>query len=109
MHEIIENNKFLISEVCKKHHVKSLHVFGSARRATDFTDTSDVDLLVTFESLPTVTNDEIFYKVENCDQLHKNLELVLKRKIDLLQEASIKNKFLKYFINKEKKLLYGLS
>ena len=109
MHPIIENNKFLISEVCKKHHVKSLHVFGSARRASDFTDTSDVDLLVTFESLPVDTDQEIFYRVDNYDQLRSNLESITNRKIDLVQESNIKNKFLKYFINKEKKLLYGVS
>ena len=106
---LVKNNINTITDLCKKHHVTSLYVFGSAARENDFSDKSDIDLLVNFKSLPITTNEEIFYKVENYDQLQKNLELVLNRKIDLLQEAAIKNRFLKYFINKEKKLLYGIS
>ena len=38
-----------IVAACKMHHVKSLHVFGSAARENDFTNESDIDLLVVFE------------------------------------------------------------
>lgn len=109
MHPLIENNKHLISELCKKYHVSSLYVFGSAARVKDFTDKSDIDLLVTFEYLPTNTNEEVYYKVENYERLQEKLEEITNRKVDLIQEANIRNKFLKYFINKEKKLLYGIS
>ncbi len=106
---IVKDNIGTIQDVCKKYHVQSLYLFGSAARTNDFTDKSDIDLLVTFESLPTNTIEEIFYKVENFENLQTNLESIVKRKIDLIQEINIKNKFLKYFIHKEKKLLYGIS
>ncbi len=106
---IVKNNINTITDLCKKHHVNTLYIFGSAARENDFSDQSDIDLLVNFESLPITTNEDIFYNVENYDQLHKKLALALNRKIDLLQEGGLKNKFLKYFINKEKKLLYGIS
>ncbi len=106
---IVKNNLNTITDLCKKYHVRSLYLFGSAARVSDFTDKSDIDFLVSFESLPTITNEDIFYKVENYDHLQRNLELAINRKIDLLQETNIKNKYLKYFINKEKKLLYGIS
>ncbi len=109
MHPLIENKKKLITQLCKKYHVKQLYVFGSAARGIDFTDKSDIDFLVIFESLPATTNEDIFYKVENYEQLQKNLESITRRKVDLFQESNIKNRFLKYFINKEKKLLYGIS
>lgn len=109
MVDIIKNNLKQISNLCRQHHVESLYLFGSAQRVNDFTDTSDIDLLVNFKSLPLNTKEEVFYKVENQEQLHENLESLVKRKIDLVREENIKNKFLKYFINKEKKLLYGIS
>ena len=109
MTAIVKNNLEAIKYLCKKYHVNSLYLFGSAAREKDFTQNSDIDLLVTFKSLPSNTNEDIIYKVDNYDKLHKSLEETIKRKIDLVQEGSVKNKFLKYFINKEKKLLYGLS
>jgi len=105
----IKNNIEEIGSLCKKHHVKVLYVFGSAAREKDFDENSDVDFLVTFEQLPKNTNEDIFYSADNFENLHKKLTDIIDRKIDLIQEENIKNKFLKYFINKEKQLLYGIS
>jgi len=38
-----------IAELCRRYHVLRLDVFGSAARETDFSDGSDIDLLVQFE------------------------------------------------------------
>jgi len=56
------------------------------------------------------TNDSIIEQhVKNTDLLKSALESIVQREVDLLQEKNISNKFLKYFINKEKKLIYGIS
>lgn len=109
MISIVKNNIDEIIEACQKHHVKSLYLFGSAVRETDFNETSDIDFLVDFEPLPVVTDEDVFKKVSNSEGLGYKLETITKRKVDLIQESNIRNKFLRYFINKEKKLLYGLS
>ena len=109
MIELITNNINEITDVCKKHHVKELFVFGSAVRENDFTNNSDVDLLVNFENLPLETNEQIFYMIENRDKLHERLKEIFKKEIDLIEEKNISNKYLRYFINKEKKLVYEVS
>jgi len=38
-----------IAEFCRRHHIRRLAVFGSALRS-DFNETSDIDILVEFES-----------------------------------------------------------
>lgn len=38
-----------LKQFCEKHHIKALSVFGSALR-DDFSETSDVDFLVEFDS-----------------------------------------------------------
>ncbi|MGI8952159.1 MAG: nucleotidyltransferase family protein [Chitinophagaceae bacterium] len=109
MHSIIENNKEQIIELCKRHHVKELFVFGSAARDKDFSDESDIDILVNFQNLSPDTNEQVFYIVENRDKLEEQLKKVFKRNIDLIEEKNISNKYLRYFINKDKRLLYGVS
>ncbi len=109
MMSLIKNNLDKITDACKKHNVESLYLFGSAVRETDFTEESDVDFLVNFKDSLSLSNEDIFKRVANYEDLSSTLENILNRKVDLLQERNIRNRFLRYFINKEKKLLYALS
>jgi predicted nucleotidyltransferase len=109
MIDLIQNNINTIADACRQHHVKELFLFGSAARRSDFTESSDIDILVNFENLPLDTNEQIFYIVENRDKFQERLKQIFKRDIDLLEESKISNKYLRYFINKDKKLLYEVS
>ena len=110
MVEIIKDNLPKIQEACKEHNVAILQVFGSAARGNDFTENSDVDFLVSFQPLNEAKIDSVlFNRFENFQQLHKKLEAIVKRKVDLIEENSIKNKYLRYFINKDKVVVYGSS
>ncbi len=51
----------------------------------------------------------MFERVKNTDLLKEKLKTIINREIDLIQEKNIRNKYLKYFINKEKELIYGVS
>ena len=73
MIDTIKNSINAVEEVCKKHHVRQLFVFGSAARVEDFNDRSDVDILVNFESLAMDTNEQVFYFVENKERLEEQL------------------------------------
>lgn len=109
MIDLVKNNVERITELCKDHRVKALYVFGSAARQSDFTATSDVDFLVQFNYPKHLSEKDVFEKVENKTSLAEKLTKLVNRKVDLIDEDFIKNKYLKYFINKERKLIYGLS
>lgn len=109
MIDLIQNNIDAIADACKQHHVEELFLFGSAARKNDFTDNSDIDILVNFKPLPLNSNEEVFYVVENRDKLQERLKKIFKREIDLIEENRISNKYLRCLINKDKKLLYEVS
>lgn len=109
MIELIKNNIDSIIDVCKRHHVKALYLFGSAARASDFTDNSDVDFVVEYNYKDETNDSNVFERVQNAEALKEELQNITKREVDLIQEQNIRNKFLRYFIKKEKKLIYGLS
>jgi len=88
-----------IRTLCDRNNVKYLFVFGSIL-SDKFAETSDIDLIVDINS-----DDPIDY-AENYFNLKFQLEDLLNRPIDLLEERAINNPFLKESINKSKKLLY---
>lgn len=100
--KLIELNLQRIFDLCKKHRVKSLSVFGSI--LTDkFDDNSDVDLLVDFEP---IDHDKFDY-VSNYFGLRDALELLFNRKVDLIEEKGLRNKYFIASVNRTKQLIYG--
>ena len=98
--QLIENNIHKIIDLCKKHKVHKLFVFGSIL-TNRFNDKSDVDLVVDFYKK--VVDDYFdFYFV-----LKYSLEELLGREIDLLEEQTIKNPYLKKNVDATKTLIYG--
>ena len=102
MHLLIEKNKPDIIQLCKKHHVKELYLFGSIVR-DDFMAESDVDFLVVYDNKLAEPKDRVL----NEDALRESLQNLLQKEVDLVQLNRIRNKYLRYFIDKEKKLLYA--
>lgn len=96
----LESYKEQIQRLCKNHKVKTLYSFGSVN-TTKFAKDSDVDLMVDFD-----TNDPLEYTTQYFD-LKFELEKILKRPIDLLENKAIKNPFLRENIDKSKILIYG--
>ncbi|MCU0395031.1 MAG: nucleotidyltransferase domain-containing protein [Chitinophagaceae bacterium] len=101
MHPIIEQNKSAIIALCQKHRVKELFVFGSALR-DDFGPESDIDFQVTYSDASSATE-----QFETYITLKSELEKLLHREVDLIEQQSLRNKYLRYFINLEKKPLYA--
>lgn len=89
-----------IQHICQRHHVRTLHVFGSA--TTDkFSSRSDIDFVVDIED-----KDPMTY-ADNYFNLKFQLEQLFQRPIDLLEEKALRNPYLKVEIDKTKILLYG--
>lgn len=89
-----------IKQLCKAYHVRSLFAFGSVVTDKLRVD-SDIDLVVDIDS-----NDPIDYS-DNYFALKFQLENILKRPVDLLENKAIKNPFLTEKINNTKVLIYG--
>ena len=100
--KLIELNLKRILDLCKKHKVKTLSVFGSI--LTDrFNEQSDVDLLVDFES---IDYDKFDY-VGNYFDLKDSLEQLFQRKVDLIEYGKNLNPIFKALVDKKKHLIYG--
>ena len=102
MHPVIENNKQRIIDACREMQVKSLYLFGSAARKKDFTDNSDLDFLYTMitdkEGMPVSGLDyfDILFKLEE----------ITGKKIDLVAEEGIRNKYFLESILKDRIKIY---
>lgn len=97
---LIQQYSERIKELCTSHNVKSFFVFGSAAKGP-FKSDSDFDFLVRFN---TMSLEDYF---ENYIDLKFQLEELLNRKVDLLEEQTLQNPFLIESIEKNKILVYG--
>ena len=98
--KLIENNIQKIVALCKKYKVNKLFVFGSI--LTDrFNEDSDVDLVVSFNKA------EISDYFDNYFDFKYSLEELFGRDVDLLEEQTIKNPYLKKNVDATKALIYG--
>lgn len=92
MEKIITDNLEAIRDICRRHHVARLWVFGSAATGIGldgglFGPESDVDLLV--EYVEKVYDFENFSYYDNSMELHEELEAVLGRKVDLVAVTTL--------------------
>ncbi len=98
--KLIENNIRKLKALCKKHKVSKLFVFGSV--LTDrFSEESDIDFVVNFDK------EKVTDYFDNYFNLKYALEDLFKRKVDLLEEQTIRNPYLKKSVNESKILIYG--
>ena len=99
---LVKDNIEAIRDLCKKHHVKTLYLVGSAAKETKFSDESDVDFLYKFrkEDIP-----EMDY-ADNYFDLLFELQDMLNRKVDLVAEEKMKNPYFIESINRDKQIIY---
>ena len=100
MNEIIKTKLPELANICRQYKITSLYLFGSAN-TEQFGNDSDVDLLVTFGDI------DLFDYFDNFMDLKSDLERILSRKIDLIEEKTVKNPVLRRSIDRNKTLLYG--
>lgn len=98
--ELIRQQSAVLKKLCSSFEVDELSVFGSVL-TSKFNPESDIDFIVSISS-----TDPIEY-AENYFNLKFELEKVFNRKIDLLEERSIRNKTFKDLVNKQKAIVYA--
>ena len=101
MNKLVENNIGEIKQLCDKHLVDTLFLFGSAN-TTYFNEKSDIDLLISFK-----TSLLLMDYADNYFDLRDSLNNLLKRRVDLVVEKSLKNPYFKKEIEETKIQIYG--
>lgn len=95
----IDENKEKLVELCDRHNVNELFLFGSI--LTDkFLESSDIDILVQFSDI------DLEKYFNNYMDFKEELELLFNREIDLVENQAIKNPIFRRVIDREKKLVY---
>lgn len=99
--DFIAQHRGRIQELCRKHGVKRLELFGSAARDDFNPATSDVDFFVEFLSYDTPTIAEQWFG------LQEDLESLLGYKVDLTSLRAAKNPYFLQVANRNKVSLYA--
>lgn len=98
---VVEQNRAKIAEICRRHGVRKLDVFGSAARGTDFlSGSSDIDLFYEFDADPALLADRFF-------SLAEELENLLGHKVDLVSSQDARNPYFLDVANRDRVVLYA--
>lgn len=90
-----------IADLCRRHHVRRLELFGSAARGDGFDPTrSDIDFLVVFDSDRTPTLEDFF-------GLRQELSELLGRPVDLVDPSALRNPYLRASVAQDREVLYA--
>lgn len=101
--KLIEMNMEKIAALCRKYRVAKLWVFGSILTHR-FNDESDIDFLVDFDEKHI---DLLDYADNFFDFIHE-IEAVVGRKVDVVVNKSIKNRFFRAEVDETRKLLWSV-
>ena len=100
--KLIEMNIDKIIALCRKYKVAKLWVFGSILTPR-FNDDSDVDFLVDFDE----QRIELLDYADNVFGFIHEIEAVVGRKVDLVVNKSIKNRFFREEVDATRRLLWS--
>jgi uncharacterized protein len=96
---LVEKNIDVLIDLCKQHKVKELYIFGSIL-TPEFTDSSDVDFLVQFDTI------DLLDYFDNYMDFKEKLETLLDRPVDLLENQAIRNPIFRQVLDRDKRLVY---
>lgn len=102
MHSTIANRTEELAEICRRHDVARLEVFGSLARGTDFDPaTSDADFLVEFHASAQLGPFDQYFALAAA------LRDALGRPVDLVEPDALRNPYLRAAINRSRELIYA--
>lgn len=100
MNSLIHQHRSSLEKICRSLSVDKLYIFGSGADSS-LQEESDLDFLVSFKN---DLSADVY--ADHYLLLHKELEKLFKRKIDLVTERSLSNPFFSESIDSSKKLIY---
>lgn len=98
---LLQTHQHDIARLCQRYDVKRLSVFGSAARGEDFSQASDLDFIVEFESLEPVEHKNAYFGLLFA------LENLFERPIDLVVEGVVTNAYVRASIENHQEVLYA--
>jgi predicted nucleotidyltransferase len=101
MHALVENHRADLAELCRRHHVKRLELFGSATGERFDPASSDLDFLVDFQPLECVEHARAYFALKHA------VEDLFQRPVDLVELDAIRNPYFLQFIEPTRILLYA--
>jgi hypothetical protein len=102
MHGLIERQRTAIAELCRRHQVRRLDVFGSGARGMDFDPRrSDVDFVVEFDATGDGPTLKTFFSLRN------ELAALFGRPVDLVALGSVTNPYIKAEVERTREPVYA--
>lgn len=102
MLKLKDNEIHELTEICRRHFVQNLYLFGSATNSLFDEEKSDIDLAVLFNG-----DIDLLDFADNFFGLLKALEKYFGRKVDLLSYRALKNPIIIQEIENSKIELYA--
>lgn len=88
-------------ELCTRHHVRCLELFGSATNGSFDADGSDLDFLVEFKPLSPQDRADAYFG------LLAALQDLFRRDVDLVEMEAIDNPYFKQAVDRQRTVLYA--
>jgi|SRR6516162_3379644 predicted nucleotidyltransferase len=101
MTEFIEQHRPALAALCRRHHVRTLELFGSAADGSFQPDRSDLDLLVDFQPMAPSDHSRAYFG------LWFALEDLFGRKVDLVEVPAVTNPYFLQTIRRSRRMVYG--
>lgn len=98
---LLEDHHRAIADLCRRHRVKRLELFGSAARVERFTADSDIDFLVEFLDYDAPDIADLWFG------LQEDLERLLGRGVDLTSPRTIVNPIFRVAADRDKVTVYA--
>lgn len=101
MHPVVDRHRTELEQLCRRHRVQRLELFGSAATGRYRTGESDLDFLVDFEPLAPGTYADVYFG------LLEALEQLFGTPVDLVVASAIRNPYFRRSVDRTKALLYA--
>lgn len=98
--KIIQSQRSALADLCQRHKVEELYVFGSVLTER-FGPDSDLDFLVVFRGVSPEDYADNFFDFRD------SLTQLFQRKVDLIEAQTLKNPYFKQIVNRTKKRIYA--
>ena len=101
MNALIESRRSQLNELCRRYHVRTLELFGSAASSRFDPKTSDLDFLVEYQDVPEGKTAHSYFG------LLAELRELFGREVDLVEKPAIRNPYFLRAIAQERLLVYA--
>ena len=101
MNRLIEERRQEVEELCRRHRVRRIELFGSGAGASFDPAHSDLDFLVTFQEIDLDQYADAYFG------LLEDLQALFQRPVDLVVDSAIRNPYFRQAVESTRTLIYA--